>query len=449
MLTKFKTQPPQIRASSTFIFQDLLRSRPVNPGTPPWPNEPTQFTLPPLIIPLVPNPPPPGWTAYLHPEGTQYFFHEEKRVFTDANLFDSETLLFIDNNVRTVHVFLRAHAAQLEPGVDLVLDEYIYSDQSKGCQYCFVNHSRRVAAAQAVTPCHNSTLCVHASVKIHSTQEADTERPGSQLEPYHPSYLARNEAMVLTSLKNLWEHRGSRAMIEATTALHVTQEFELIDELRDIVLHALGGPYSHPRLWCILLIAALPDLVTSDTSTRLRQPIIQVAPENVGRSVDNKFSGASCLVGRLMQVFETLLIKLLSPLLFYAPDFHFVGLQTIYTDELIRHRGWAEFITRLNGEWQEFTLYATIVLNVDVAFLAIQGVDNNGAPSINHSPTQISSYLSILKSIGSIIIGLLLVKQNRNRDRVTAPDAATFISCRTHRTFNHIDATSTAFSIHL
>ncbi|KAJ7927518.1 hypothetical protein B0H13DRAFT_1970716 [Mycena leptocephala] len=187
--------------------------------------------------------------------------------------------------------------------------------------------------------------------------------------------------------------------------------------------------------------------------------------ENVGRNVDNKFSGASCLVGRLMQVFvrarvynfhgepgarlnvdqsvyatvpkKTLLIKLLSPLLFYAPDFHFVGLQTIYTDGLIRHRGWAEFITRLNGEWQEFTLYATVVLNANVAFLAIQSVDNvdnNGHQNPNRSPTQISSYLSILTSIGSIIIGLLLVKQNRNRDRVTAPDAAKFISGRTHRT---------------
>jgi hypothetical protein len=54
---------------------------------------------------------------------------------------------------------------------------------------------------------------------------------------------------------------------------------------------------------------------------------------------------------------RTLLIKLLSPLLFYAPDFHFVGLQKLYTDGLVRHRGWAEFITRLNGEWKEFTLY--------------------------------------------------------------------------------------------
>jgi len=131
---------------------------------------------------------------------------------------------------------------------------------------------------------------------------------------------------------------------------------------------------------------------------------------------------------------RTLLISLLSPLLFYAPDFHLVGLQTIYTDGLIRHRGWSEFITRLNGEWQEFTLYATVVLNANVAFLAIQSVDQGGNATPHRSPTQISSYLSMLTSIGAIIIGLLLAKQNRNRDRVTAPDAAIFLFNRTHKT---------------
>jgi hypothetical protein len=75
-----------------------------------------------------------------------------------------------------------------------------------------------------------------------------------------------------------------------------------------------------------------------------------------------------------------------------------------------------------------------VVLNANVAFLAIQSVDNNGAISSTRSPTQISSYLSMLTSIGSIIIGLLLVKHHRNRDRASAADAAHFIFHRTHPT---------------
>ncbi|KAJ6588820.1 hypothetical protein B0H19DRAFT_220413 [Mycena capillaripes] len=386
------------------------------------PDEPTQFTLPPLTISLLPNAPPPGWIACLHPEGAKYFFHEEKRVFTDANLFDPPTLVFITDHIRIVTDFLRAHGVQLEPDVDLVLDEYIYSDQSKGCQYYFVNHQDR---------------CVFWM----DTADSDMMFP------------------IMTELNGVTSASHIRHELEAQYWNHcelfprsfeVTHE--IIDELRDIVLHAL-------------------DLITSATSTvswkveDLNNMInlIDGFGKNVDRgNINKKFSGASCLVGRLMQVFvrarvynfhgepsarlnvdqsvyttvrkRTLLIKLLSPLLFYAPDFHLVGLQTIYTDGLIRHRGWSEFITRLNREWQEFTLYATVVLNANVAFLAIQSVDNNGFTNPNRSPTQISSYLSMLTSIGAIIIGLLLVKQNRDRDRVTAPDAAKFIFNRTHPT---------------
>ncbi|KAJ6595617.1 hypothetical protein DFH09DRAFT_1135118 [Mycena vulgaris] len=131
---------------------------------------------------------------------------------------------------------------------------------------------------------------------------------------------------------------------------------------------------------------------------------------------------------------RTLLITLFNPLLFYAPEFHLVGLHTMYTDGLVRDRGWSEFITRLNKEWQEFTLYSTVVLNASVAFLSIPSVDQNGVASLERTPAQMSGYLSILTSIGAIIIGLLLMKQNRDRDRLTASDAAEFIFNRTHPT---------------
>jgi hypothetical protein len=64
-------------------------------------------------------------------------------VFTDANLFDNASLTFIHENIHKVHDFLRVHNVHLEPGVDLVLDEYVYDDGSKGCQYYFVNHQGR------------------------------------------------------------------------------------------------------------------------------------------------------------------------------------------------------------------------------------------------------------------------------------------------------------------
>lgn len=66
-----------------------------------------------------------------------------QRVFTDANLFDSGRLDFINDQIRIIRDFLRVHNVHLSPDVDLVLDEYLYDDGSSGCQYYFVNHQGR------------------------------------------------------------------------------------------------------------------------------------------------------------------------------------------------------------------------------------------------------------------------------------------------------------------
>ncbi|KAF8190319.1 hypothetical protein K438DRAFT_1831838 [Mycena galopus ATCC 62051] len=380
------------------------------------PDEPTIFTLPLLTINMRPNRPPPGWTTCQHPEGAQYFFHEEKRVFTDANLFDPEALKFITKNMGIIFDFLCANNVQLEAGTDLALDEYTYDDGSKGCQYYFVNHQGR---------------CVFWM-----------DNGGSELFPI---------TLALPGMKSAEPDHSPRLHCE-----YYPRSFELtheiVDELRDIVLHAFG------------------DVVTSKTSTvswkveDLKNMITLTDgfSKNVGKHAHKKFSGSNCLVGRLMHVFahtrvynfhgepgarldvdqsvhasvqkRTRLIKILDPLFCYAPDFHLSALRAMYTDGLVHHRGWAEFVTRLNDEWQEFTLYATVVLNANVAFLSIQSVDQGGNIVSARSAAQISSYLSMLTSIGSVIIGLLLVKHHRNRARNTAAEAANFIANRTHPT---------------
>ena len=61
---------------------------------------------------------------------------------------------------------------------------------------------------------------------------------------------------------------------------------------------------------------------------------------------------------------------------------------------------------------------ATVLLNANVAFLGIQSVD-----SAHGSPAQISSYCSTITSIGSIILGLLLLQQDQTKNREDAVSA--------------------------
>ncbi|KAJ7240436.1 hypothetical protein C8J57DRAFT_98077 [Mycena rebaudengoi] len=72
-----------------------------------------------------------GWTTCLHPESARYFYHEEKRIFTDANLFDSALFAFIEDDARKIHDFLQVQDLQLvNDKIELVLDHYVYTNGS-------------------------------------------------------------------------------------------------------------------------------------------------------------------------------------------------------------------------------------------------------------------------------------------------------------------------------
>jgi len=65
------------------------------------------------------------------------------------------------------------------------------------------------------------------------------------------------------------------------------------------------------------------------------------------------------------------------------------------------------------------------MLTANVAFIAIPGVVSSGNSNgtINASPAQIASTMSLVFSIGSIIAGLLLIRRNRTvgtQDPITA-----------------------------
>ena len=136
---------------------------------------------------------------------------------------------------------------------------------------------------------------------------------------------------------------------------------------------------------------------------------------------------------------RTWFIKTISIFLFSAPDVHLKILQKMWVDGVMHKAVWETSLKKVNDEWREFILYvsrniqlrqayphqqnmtqATVMLNANVAFLGkLQSAD------ANRSPAQISSYCSITASIGSIILGLLLVRQNqiKNRETLEAVDA--------------------------
>ena len=57
---------------------------------------------------------------------------------------------------------------------------------------------------------------------------------------------------------------------------------------------------------------------------------------------------------------RSLLITILSPLLFLAPEGHLREMETLWTDEVIIEADWKSFITKMLAEWEGVILWVRI-----------------------------------------------------------------------------------------
>ena len=121
-----------------------------------------------------------------------------------------------------------------------------------------------------------------------------------------------------------------------------------------------------------------------------------------------------------------------APLLFFSPITSIQHLHATFVDGITSKETWNAFVNQLNSHLQDTNLLvcrchfylslpatsqrflqATVLLNANVGFLAIQSVDNGGGNSLR----QIASYMSLVASFASIMLGLVFVGYNRTESR--------------------------------
>ncbi|KAF9019693.1 hypothetical protein BDZ89DRAFT_1072834 [Hymenopellis radicata] len=366
------------------------------------PNEETEFKIDPLSLSFKIEHNHSEWEVHIHPEGARYFSHRTRRIFTDADLCEPDVSTLVTSFIEQMDEFIRVQNIDIPATADLVFDLIrAESDNRIVCAYYFADHANRSIF---------------------------------WLDTYYAHYFSIwSEIKGATSVSHLRYHCQ---LFPNCLPLTV----ELVDFMRDLLIYTMG------------------DMVTSAVSTSPYdisdlQQILTLA-NNMRKNVTTSKGvapGSISSLGRFMYVFvrqrffhfygqpsarlerdrsvygalasrRTLLITSLSPLLFFAPEVHLRALEKIYVDNILNEATWATFISKLTGEWQEFILYATVLLNANVAFLAIQSVDET-SDNPSRSAAQITSYLSVITSIGSIILGLLLVRQNRSKAKETSRDA--------------------------
>ncbi|KAF9223277.1 hypothetical protein BS17DRAFT_705694 [Gyrodon lividus] len=137
-------------------------------------------------------------------------------------------------------------------------------------------------------------------------------------------------------------------------------------------------------------------------------------------------------------------LKLVDVMLLGGPIPHLRGIQKIWVDEMIDESRWRGYISSLNTEWNGFTIYSTVMLAVDVSFLAVPGVQAaSGDPP---SMVMIPIYASVINSVCALIISVILAGQIRRND-VDSVGGGVHYMVRMTRSTHGIAALAVMFSL--
>ncbi|KAL0956561.1 hypothetical protein HGRIS_002698 [Hohenbuehelia grisea] len=358
----------------------------------------------------------PGWTRHIHPDGAPFYHHEQKRILTDSNMMDHETFAKVESFVDRFEDWIRAHNFDIPEDSELVLqvmkDPKRISDYDDGfhCGYYYAHHSSRSLFWLE----ENST----SNIFDHRFKE---------------NIISRSHAQIWLSV-SYWQHWEYFSCTQSVTP-------ELLGELTDILVTMLvdvtGSLYSNSPF----SVAELQTFLAAIKEARkmLNTPL-KGSPWFVGRLFSQiQYQRFIDFYGqhgaRLTRddsvhdkgVSRTWLIEILSPFLFSAPDVHLMNLRKVYTDDSVSFIQFKQFIIKLHNEWQDFVINGSVLLAANVAFLAIQSVDNDKGDD-HRSPAQIASYLSTVSSISSIVMGLLLMRQTRNKEKESAFEAGIYLA---------------------
>ncbi|KDQ55293.1 hypothetical protein JAAARDRAFT_332841 [Jaapia argillacea MUCL 33604] len=351
---------------------------------------------------------PPEWVACAHPEGVLYFHNESKKIITEAYLYDPQILNLITSYASVLEAEIATKGIH-QGDLELVLELFEDNDPNNlepTCGYYYADNETK-------------TLL--------------------WLEPY-------NAELILDEYAGETTPGHIKLRLEALYWSH----YEMFPNHRDVAKADLE------KLIGILMHSSIDGMTAESTlspyGVQECQTMIDLV-KNI-RDIDRANGASACVLGRLMSVFihnrfihnhgqhgarlarthsiygdgihppRSRLMKVLSFLFFYGPDVHLLALENMWVDQVMSYMPWRDLMSRLQDEWEKLLVMATVMLTANVSFLAIQSVDQG---PFNRAPPQIASYLSTIASIGSIMLGLLLVRQHRSLSREDATLAERYI----------------------
>ncbi|KAF8496545.1 hypothetical protein F5888DRAFT_1907347 [Russula emetica] len=388
------------------------------------------------------------WKAATHPEGALYFYDPQRRLFTDTDMYNTDLRKEMERFYLYLEKIIRVEKLTIpskKNNYDLVLDIMRSENQTIQWSYYFACHKARclfwldkydsTSGMHGVeSPAHisGSPSSTNPPLSINSCAEHHLEGLYWNHWSLYPAVFKgrRLPLHVYDELIGMLAH----GCVDTLTSKFSTLPYddEKMQKMISLVQNAKGakaGLEHHTvvttRLLCFFAHWRFVYFHGQRHARLLRNQTVYDEP---------KLSSES-----------SRLIRFLSPLLFFAPEVHLREMKELWADEIVLEIVWKKFMTKLHDDWSDFVLWSTVMLAVSVSFLTIPGVifssTNGGTLKSVHqeiilpSSSQIACTLSAEASIGSIVIGMLLVRQSRSNQELDPSDASTYLYQNSHSIF--------------
>ncbi|EIW75890.1 hypothetical protein CONPUDRAFT_139857 [Coniophora puteana RWD-64-598 SS2] len=353
-----------------------------------------------------------GWTICVHPEGALYFVRRQKRnekseanitILTNADVKDQERCIceHLDNAIDVILAQVIERGLQVD--AELVLCPNI---KHKTIGYYFVDVQARC-------------MIWAETLKLSETRITENVRGFRSMEhiryAMEAQYWAHVEAFPLArsfdeKTYNELSHAVLHASAERLTSKTSLSPFDAdeLDKIRDI-LDSLQDQLHHESPYAVCILARLSHtFAVSRLHNFCGQPEARL---DADKSVwpDNTLSSHWIFLS-------------LSVFMFGTPYSQLERLNNVWVDRTVNSARWKEYISTVYDEFMGLTLYSTVMLTVDVSFLAVPDVEV--ASLGNEDASTVSTYLSIIAIVGSMTLSLLLSADARRRKSESASKAA-------------------------
>ncbi|KAG6808067.1 hypothetical protein H0H92_005536, partial [Tricholoma furcatifolium] len=347
------------------------------------------------------DPLPKDWRRITHPEGQTYFYNTSKRIVTESWIEYPNVFRALTRAINRIDEFTRSIAFVQPEDSHLILDiddgtedklHYYYTKASSRRVFWLKAHDISDAVREVRGDLSATHLRLYLEYEYWYHWELFPQVNSATKDVFElvSSTITDCRADVFTSPRDNTVHQTTENLKEMSSILENSVKL-------------INSNSQSPPTWCVGRIMIL----------LLHTRFINYHGERTAR-----LNFTQRLYNEEPK--PTWLFKILSLILFTAPCAHLQGLNDLWVDFVTIKPRWINFFTRINGQWREHVVHASILLNANISFLAIPSNDPSNNSSIlfaTRRASQVASYVSVVASFASMMLALILVHEHKVKER--------------------------------